>query len=76
MKAVGVFLLVFVTVYIVSWTISYVWFMGLDFRYYFKALKFAWTSPGETAVFIQILAIVLTVFAMLVLLLWWWKRGE
>ena len=74
MKAVGAFLLVFLIVYFVAWTISYVLFMGLDFRYYFKALKFAWTNPGETAVFIQILALGITLLVMLVILLWWWKK--
>lgn len=77
MKTVGLIVLASVIVYMVAWTISYIWFMGLDFRYYLKALKFAWTNPGEIAVFIQIVAIGITLLVMLLfLLLWWWKRSN
>jgi hypothetical protein len=50
--------------YLVSWSISYLIIMGLDFRYYFEYLKLAWTSPGENPVFIQLIAIVLTVISV------------
>jgi hypothetical protein len=51
-------------VYLVSWSISYLIIMGIDFRFYFEYLKLAWTSPGENPVFIQIIAIVLTVITV------------
>jgi heme A synthase len=38
--------------------------MGLDFRYYFEYLKLAWTNPGENPVFIQMIAIVLTIITV------------
>lgn len=50
-----------VLVYFVSWSIAYSLIMGFDFRYYFEYLHLAWTQPGENPVFIQIIAIVLTI---------------
>jgi hypothetical protein len=57
--------LVFVVlVYLVSWTVSYAVIMSFDFRYYFEYLRLAWTHPGENPIFIQIMAIVLTIIAI------------
>jgi heme A synthase len=53
-----------VLVYFVSWSVSYSLIMGFDFRYYFEYLYLAWTNPGENPVFIQIIAVVLTIIVI------------
>ncbi len=53
-----------ISIYFMSWTVSYMVIMSLDFRYYFEYLHLAWTHPGENPVFIQIMAIVLTIIAI------------
>ena len=55
---------VVVLIYLVSWTVSYSLIMGFDFHYYFEYLGLAWTHPGENPIFIQIMAIVLTIIAI------------
>jgi heme A synthase len=54
-------LIFIVLIYFLSWTVSYSVFMGFDFRYYIEYLYLAWTNPGEKPVFIQMIAIVLTI---------------
>ena len=57
-------LVIVALVYFVSWSVSYSLIMGFDFRYYFEYLHLAWTHPGENPIFIQIMAIVLTIIAI------------
>jgi len=51
-------------IYLVAWTVSYSLILGFDFRYYFEYLHLAWTNPGENPVFIQIIAVVLTIIVI------------
>jgi hypothetical protein len=63
-----------VLVYLATWTLAYIWFMGWDFRYYLQYLKLSWTRPGEIPAFIQWVAIAITVVAIGSLL--WWKKSH
>ena len=76
MKTIAVLGMVGVIVYMVAWTISYVFFMGIDFRYFLEYFRRPWTSAGEIPAFINMVAIVLAVLMMLLfLLLWRWKKA-
>ena len=57
-------------IYAGAWTASYIFFVGLDFRYFFQYLRFAWTGPGELAAFVQALALILTAICFTGVLLW------
>jgi hypothetical protein len=60
MKAIISTLFLAVPIYAFNWTICYMVFVGWNFRYFFKYLYLAWTSPGEIPSFIQIFSIGLT----------------
>ena len=47
-------------IYLIGWTIAYVFAMGVDFRYYVYYLYLAWTGPGEIPAIIQVLAFIIT----------------
>jgi hypothetical protein len=51
-----------VVFYPLSWLVSYIAFMGLDFRYLFLYWRLAWSGGGELPTFIQIAAVCLTFF--------------
>jgi hypothetical protein len=49
------------TIYIFSWTASYIFVMGLDLRYYIEYLVIAWSfRGGEIPAFIWFFSILLT----------------
>ena len=51
---------VIIATYLFSWTVSYLYIVGFDLQYFFRYLYYAWTGPGEMAVFTQIYALCLT----------------
>jgi hypothetical protein len=52
--------------YPLGWLISYVFFMGIDFRYFFTYWTIAWSGGGELSTFIQIGAICSAIFLAVV----------
>jgi len=50
--------------YCAAWTISFMFFVGLDFQYYFEYLALAWTGPGEIPAFIQWGALTITLMTI------------
>jgi hypothetical protein len=60
--------------YCFGWTLFYLIFMGVDFRFFLKYLVLAWTSPGEIPVFINIGA--LSVSIIFTAGVWWFFRRK
>lgn len=60
--------LLVVPIFIFSWTLVYLTFMGFNFDYYFRFLRFALsTQVGEIVVFMRIYSILLTFFLMAII---------
>lgn len=55
--------------YALSWTVSYIAFMGNDLKYYFDYLRLVWSGKGgELPTFIQLFALVITVVGFIAFL--------
>ena len=75
------FILYATLIYFVTWTILYVLYAGVDLRYYFTFLYYAWTGPGEVPGIIQFYTILFSLVEIAMLyviktLVSWYKNRQ
>lgn len=70
------YIVLFVGIYIVSWTVIYAVLMKFNFKYYFNYLWLSWTSPGEVPAYIQVVSLILTVLSFIGIILFKYLFGK
>jgi hypothetical protein len=56
-------------IYWLVWTLIFIWFVGLDFKYYWHYFRLSWWNPGEIPALIRFYSFLLTIFLLIAIVI-------